>query len=92
MVALDLRRSADRAARLQSGLISSVSVGRALTKALGMYAELASETGIGPATEAFDIGLTYQINADTEVDGGVNVGLNSATDAGHFFAGIARRF
>jgi hypothetical protein len=92
MVALDLRRSDDRVARLQPGLISSVSVGRALTKALGMYAELASETGIGPATAAFDIGLTYQINADTEVDVGVNVGLNSATDAGHFFAGIARRF
>jgi hypothetical protein len=75
--------------------INSATMSFDVGKRLGVYAELFTErsTEAGARWVATgDVGLTYALSSDLQLDGGVNIGLTNAADDLQFFVGISRRF
>lgn len=72
--------------------INTVTVGREITKVMRGFMELTSEAGDGPHVATFDAGLTFKLNADTQLDCGANFGLSRHAADLVVFAGVSRRF
>lgn len=71
--------------------VNSATVGFSLTSQLGLYTELFTERG-NQWIVTGDIGVTYAIGKNTQLDVGVNLGLNKAADNAAAFVGLSRRF
>ncbi len=75
--------------------VNSVSFSRDLTKHLGTYLEFYSVVGSAPGFPwqgQADVGLTYSITADIQVDCGCNFGLTKSAPDFQPFAGLSVRF
>ena len=71
---------------------NTVTVGRELAENVGGFIELTSLAGEGPHVTTFNCGLTRALDADTQLDCGVNFGVSRAAPDLLVFAGISRRF
>jgi hypothetical protein len=71
---------------------NTVTVGHDITEKLGGFVELTSSAGDGAQVATFNVGLTYALARDVQLDGGVNLGLSRNASDVQFFAGISRRF
>lgn len=75
--------------------INSATVSFDLTGRLGAYAELFTELSTETGAKWIvtgDLGLTYGVTDDLQLDGGVNLGLTEAADDLELFVGVSRRF
>jgi hypothetical protein len=72
--------------------VNTATVSHDLTEKLGGFLELASEIGEGKPIFSFNGGLTYAVDADLQLDLGVNVALSRAADDLTLFAGCVKRF
>ncbi len=72
--------------------INSITTGHALAGSLAGYVELASQTGEGAQVATFDTGLTYKLDANTQLDIGAQFGLSRGADDLLIFSGLTRRF
>jgi hypothetical protein len=75
--------------------VNTITVGYDLTDRWGMYVEFASTVSAEPHTPwigTLDIGFTYAITEDVQLDGGVNLGLTRAADDVNPFVGLSWRF
>jgi hypothetical protein len=78
-----------------TGFINTVTVSHNIVGALGGYVEFFSEVSTERDSEwigTIDLGLTYRINADIQVDAGVNIGVTRAADDLNPFVGLSWRF
>jgi hypothetical protein len=91
MTALDLRRNESDTGYI-AVLVTTATVGHAITDKIDGYVELTSEAGDGAHVATFDFGLTYSVNNNTQLDCGANIGISHAADDLQVFAGITRRF
>lgn len=91
MTGVDLRLR-DSGHGRQGVWINSVTTGHDLTEMVAGYVELTSETGAGTQVATFDAGLTFKLDANTQVDVGAQFGLSRAADDLMIFTGLARRF
>jgi hypothetical protein len=91
MTELDLVRNADDDG-YEVAWINTATLSHGITDTLGGFLEIASETGEGKPVFGFNCGLTYSVNADLQLDAGVNVGLSRAADDLTFFTGLVKRF
>lgn len=71
---------------------NSATFGHDLAKDVSGYLELTSTTGDGPHVATFDVGVAWKLNANLQLDGGLNFGLTRHADDVLGFAGISRRF
>lgn len=80
---------------LHTTYIASVTVGHDLTQDLGGYAEIynemADEDG-ARAVATFDVGVTYALQENLQLDAGCNFGLTAAADDFNPFLGISAKF
>lgn len=75
--------------------INSATVALGLTDRLGLYTELFAERSAERGARwnvTGDVGLTYAISDNIQLDGGVNLGLTDAADDLNLFVGLSRRF
>ncbi|HEY0944397.1 MAG TPA: transporter [Opitutaceae bacterium] len=72
--------------------LNTATVGHDLTERLAGFLELALEVGPGKPALSFNTGLTYAVNADLQLDGGVNLGLTRAAPDLVLFVGCTSRF
>lgn len=78
-----------------SELISSITFGHDIVGNLGGYTEFFSQTSneTGAAWVAtFDVGLTYEVVPNVQLDIGLNTGLTDAADDLNPFVGVSARF
>ncbi|MEO6003034.1 MAG: transporter [Opitutus sp.] len=73
-------------------LITTATLSHDIAGQVGAYAEITSEVGDGSAVTAFDVGLTWAINSNLQLDVGANIGLSTAATDLEVFAGASRRF
>lgn len=91
MTGVDLqRRETGRGYR--AAWINTVTVSHDLTEKVGGYLELTSAAGAGAHVATFDTGLTYGLDANTQFDVGVQLGLSRSADDVAGFIGVARRY
>lgn len=94
MTEVDLLRS-DIDGGYQPTFINSITMGFDLTDKLGLYTELfverSAETDANTIVTV-DVGLTYAVTDNLQLDTGVNVGVTDAADDVNVFAGLSRRF
>ncbi|WP_375427750.1 transporter [uncultured Sphingomonas sp.] len=81
----------DDARGYQASLINSAVVDFALTERLGAYAELFTERSDDWVVTG-DVGVTYALSDDTQLDAGVNLGITRAADDLAVSVGVSRRF
>lgn len=90
---MDIDRDADDQG-YHAVLIVSVTAGHAIVGDLSGYAELLSESslesGVGWVGYG-DVGLTYRLSSDVQLDAGVNVGLSSDAEDINPFIGLSAR-
>ena len=91
MTKVDLRAK-DTGSGRRKVWVNTITTGRDLTKAIGAYVELTSETGDGTHVATFDVGVTFKLNAHTQLDCGAKIGLSRAADDLVVFTGLSRRF
>jgi hypothetical protein len=91
MTGADIRRRATGSGR-QGVWINSVTTGHDITETVAGYFEVTSETGAGAQVSTFDAGLTLKLNAHTQLDAGVQLGLSRNADDLVVFVGLARRY
>ena len=75
--------------------VNSATLSTDLSDRLGAYAELFTERSSDDGARwvvTADIGVTYAVTGDLQLDGGVNLGLTEAADDLEVFVGISRRF
>lgn len=75
--------------------VNSITFAHDLTAKIGGYIELFTVTGdevAGGWQGQFDVGLTYAVNADTQLDFGCNFGITRAAPDYQPFVGVSRRF
>ncbi|ATC62907.1 hypothetical protein CMV30_02415 [Nibricoccus aquaticus] len=72
--------------------VNTATVSHDITETLGGFLELTSEVGEGKPVFGFNFGVTYAVNADLQLDAGVNVGLSRSTDDLVLFTGLVKRF
>lgn len=75
--------------------VNSATIAFDLTDRLGLYTELFTERSVRNGARWIvtgDVGLTYAVGANTQLDTGVNIGLSDAADDLNLFVGISRRF
>ncbi|MEI6412667.1 MAG: transporter [Pseudomonadota bacterium] len=76
-----------------SDLSGGVNLTYAFTEKLGAYVEgFADHVGYQPTTATLDLGATYLLDRVTQLDAGVNMGLNHDTSDANFFVGWSHRF
>lgn len=77
-----------------SGLvwINTATVGHALSRDVSGYIELTSEAGDGPHGATLNLGVAWKLDANTQLDVGVNLGVSRTADDVQIFAGLSRRF
>jgi hypothetical protein len=66
-----------------------------LTNKLGLYTELFTERGTERGARwnvTGDVGLTYAVSENIQLDTGVNLGITEAADDLNLFVGLSRRF
>ncbi|HEV2295125.1 MAG TPA: transporter [Tepidisphaeraceae bacterium] len=87
-----VRDAADEEYELQ--LLHTVALSRAIAGPLGGYVEYVGITDTEPGTGYLSVigtGLTYGVNEDVQLDGGVNIGLSDDAADITLFAGISVR-
>ena len=73
--------------------INTATLGHELgSKNLSGYVELTSEAGDGTHVATFNVGVTYKLDAHTQLDAGCELGVSRAADDVRWFTGITRRF
>jgi hypothetical protein len=75
--------------------INSATASFALSERLGIYTELFTERSTERGARwivTADVGLTYGVTDDLQLDGGVNLGVTRAADDLQLFVGLSRRF
>jgi hypothetical protein len=75
--------------------VSSITFGHDLVGALGGYVEVFSQHSAERNSRwvgTLDLGLTYGVSRDIQLDAGVNLGISDAAPDVEFFSGIAVRF
>lgn len=72
--------------------INTTTVGHDLAKDLAAYGEVTSAAGDGTHVATVNFGLAWQLNTNTQLDGGVNIGASRAAADLGIFAGLSRRF
>lgn len=90
MTEVDVVGDDDGRGRMVS-FVNSATLGFSLTERLGMYTEVFTERGDQWIVTG-DLGFTYAIGGETQIDAGVNLGLNRAADDAAVFVGLSRRF
>ncbi len=91
MTGVDLRRR-DTGGGRRGVWINSITTGHGITENLAGYVELTSETGDGAQVATLDTGLTLKLDASTQLDVGVQLGLSRNADDAVLFVGLARRY
>lgn len=76
----------------RAGWINTATVGHDITEKLAGYIELTNETGADVPVTTFDVGLTFRLNANAQLDLGAEFGLSEAADDTLVFTGLAYRF
>jgi hypothetical protein len=77
----------------QGDVYAGANVSFALTDKAGLYVELFGDKAARSELAAtFDLGGTYLVGAATQLDAGVNLGLNDSADDFEVFAGWSHRF
>jgi hypothetical protein len=77
----------------QGDVYGGANVGFALTDKAGVYVEaFADKAARGDFAASFNFGGTYLLGATTQLDAGVNLGLNHAANDVEVFAGWSHRF
>ena len=79
----------------QGEFSNSVSLGRSVTDKLGAYVEFFGAVSNGdkvPWVGTFDMGLTYAVDENIQIDAGVNIGLTRSADDWNPFLGLTLRF
>lgn len=72
-----------------------IGVGRAVKDVtLGVEAWSSSDLDPGSSSQQYslDFDVTWQPDGDTQLDGGINVGLNQQTPGAQVYMGVSRRF
>lgn len=85
----------DSSANYSAEWVASATAGIDLTEELGLYVELfASEfEDVSEETVAtFDMGFTYALTEDLQLDTGINIGITSAADDVQTFLGVSKRW
>ncbi len=76
--------------------VNSITVGKDLTDKIGMYVELFTARSFEPGahtwTNSADVGFTYALTPNTQLDAGINVGISEAADDINPFVGISFRW
>lgn len=75
--------------------VSSITFGHDLAGAMGGYVEVFSQHSGERGSRwvgTLDLGLTYGVSRDIQLDAGVNLGISDAAADVEFFSGIAVRF
>lgn len=75
--------------------VNTLTVGHAIVGDLGMYVEFfsaVSEEEDSPWVGTFDVGFTYGLTPDIQLDAGVNIGVTDSADDINPFLGISLRF
>lgn len=75
--------------------INSVTVGHAIVGELSGYAEFFSSVSSKRSSEwigTFDVGATYKVTANVQIDTGVNIGVTRAADDINPFVGLSVRY
>lgn len=74
--------------------INTITIARDIIGDLGGYVEFFSQVSSrgGPWLGTFDVGLTYAITNDIQLDAGVNIGVTRAADDINPFLGLSMRF
>ena len=94
MTEIDLIEEADGHG-YAANFVNSAAVGFDLTRRLGAYVELFAERSTDRGARwnvTGDMGLTYALTDDFQLDGGVNIGISDAADDIELFMGVSRRF
>lgn len=76
-------------------LVNSITVGHDLTNSLGAYVEFFSEVPVENSRDwvgSVDVGITYALTDNVQLDAGVNFGVTDAADDLNPFLGISVRF
>jgi hypothetical protein len=76
--------------------IDVIGIGRGFDNGLSLGAEVWTSQDFDPAGTtsqySFDLSAAWVVGADTQLDGGVNLGLNKVTPDAEVYFGISRRF
>ena len=94
MTEIDFVEEADGGG-LAPSFVNSATISFDLTERAGLYTEIFTERGSERGADWIvtgDVGLTYAVTDDLQLDGGVNVGLTRAADDLSLFIGLSRRF
>ena len=76
-------------------IVNTLTVGRAIIGDLGMYVEFFSAVSTeddSPWVGTFDMGFTYGLTPDIQLDAGVNIGVTDSADDINPFLGISMRY
>jgi hypothetical protein len=93
MTEFDFVRDTDRRGH-HTEFINSITFARDIVGALGGYVEFFSQTSSrgGRWVGTVDVGLTYGVTEDIQIDAGVNVGVTRAAQDVNPFVGLSVRF
>lgn len=94
MTEIDVLEDADGDGHSPS-FINSATLAFGLTDRLGMYTELYTERSAQDGADwiaTIDVGFTYGVTANLQLDAGVNLGVTEAADDIQLFVGVSRRF
>jgi hypothetical protein len=76
----------------QGAWLNTATLGHGLTRNTSGYVELTSSVGGASHASTFDFGWTWQLDASTQLDAGVNLGIAGIAPDQQIFSGISRRF
>jgi hypothetical protein len=79
-------------ARYRALYTTTATLGHEVAKDVDGYVEITSEAGIGPHLCTFNVGLTWLLDANRQVDAGVNCGVSRAAPDVTYFVGFSRRY
>ena len=84
----------DDGSGLTPSFIDSASLGFELSERLGVYSEIFTEkrSDSDPWAATVDVGTTFQLAEDLQLDAGANIGVTDAADDVMLFLGISGRF
>jgi hypothetical protein len=95
MTEVDVLRNDDGTRGHHLSFINSVTIGHDIASRLAGYAEFFSEISRQRGQKwigTIDLGLTYALGANLQLDGGLNVGVTAAADDINPFIGLSWRF